>query len=252
MTFQFDGLVWLLLLLGPLLLLQRKVHFEIQAFLLILIRRMDIVTVLFSLLFLPGVFLHELSHYVVARIVGVRTGRFSLLPRNQGNGRLQLGYVETAASDVVRDSLIGAAPLIFGSVIIILIAQSRLGFNELDFTFNSQTPQIVWSTLQAILLVPDFWLWFYLLFAISSTMLPSASDRRAWLPFALIFFLLVIFGLLLGIGPWMADNLAPTLNRGLRVLALVIGISAIIHLLLVIPLYFARIISGRITGLAVR
>jgi hypothetical protein len=97
MTLQFDGFVWLLLLLGPLLLLQRKVHFELQAFLLILIRRMDIVSVLFSLLFFPGVFLHELSHYMVARIVGVRTGKFSLLPQNQGNGRLQLGYVETAA-----------------------------------------------------------------------------------------------------------------------------------------------------------
>ena len=67
---------------------------------------------IFSFIFLPGVFLHELSHFIMAKLLGVRTGRFSLLPQSLPDGRLQLGYVETTRSDIVRDSLIGAAPLI--------------------------------------------------------------------------------------------------------------------------------------------
>lgn len=252
MTFPLDGLVWLLLLLGPLLILQRKVHFEIQALLLILTRRMDIVTVLFALLFLPGVFIHELSHFIVARLVGVRTGNFSVLPHNLGNGKLRLGYVETASSDVIRDSLIGAAPLLIGSFIVVYIAQVRFGFTSIINIFSFENPKMVLDALMNLRSVPDFWLWFYLLFAISSTMLPSASDRRAWLPLAGIFVLFGILGLFLGIGPWVLRNLLPTLNAGLRALALVFGISGAIHLLLLVPFFLFRSSLSKITGLEIQ
>ena len=51
---------------------------------------------IFSILFLPGVFLHEFSHFVMAKILRVRTGKFSIFPQSLPDGRLQLGYVETA------------------------------------------------------------------------------------------------------------------------------------------------------------
>ena len=78
---SFLGVGWLLLVLGPLLLLQRRLHWEIQAVFLLLTRRVDISVYLFSILFFPGILLHETSHYVMARVLGVRTGRFSLLPQ---------------------------------------------------------------------------------------------------------------------------------------------------------------------------
>ena len=46
----------------------------------------------------------------------VRTGRFSLLPKMLPDGHLRLGFVETARVDVVRDALIGLAPLLSGAV----------------------------------------------------------------------------------------------------------------------------------------
>ena len=91
-----EGLVWFLLLLGPFLFLQRSLHREVQAFFLLLTRRQDISIVIFSLLFFPGVLLHETSHYLMARLLNVRTGRFSIIPRPLPDGHLQLGYVETA------------------------------------------------------------------------------------------------------------------------------------------------------------
>jgi len=252
MVFQLDGLMWLLLWLGPLLLLQRKVHFEIQAIMLFLTRRTDMVTVLFSMFFLPGVLLHEFSHFLTARLVGVQTGKFSVLPRNLGNGKLQLGYVETATLDMFRDSLIGAAPLLVGGVLILYIARVQLGLRDFIIPPGTLGVGIAMDLTSYLLRAPDFWLWFYLLFTISSTMLPSASDRRAWMPLTGIVVMIGIVGVILGIGPWMLSNLVPTLNSSLRIVAFVFGISALVHLVLLLPLFFTRKILGKMTGLDIR
>jgi hypothetical protein len=252
MNLQLDGALWLLLLLVPLLGLQRGVHYEIQAILLLTIRRSDIVAVVFSVLFLPGVFVHEMGHFLVARILGVRTGRFSILPQQMGNGRLQLGYVETAPSDVLRDSLIGAAPLIFGALAVTLLARYFLGFDLLVDVLAKGDWDGLTPALKNIYGMPDFWLRFYLLFSISSTMLPSESDRKAWLPLALVMMLLLILGLLLGMGPWLLQNLAPGLNATLRALALVFGVSVSVHLLLLIPLTILRRMLSSMTGMRVQ
>ena len=119
---QLSGLVWFIFMLVPLILLQRLLHREIQAVFLILTRDTRLTMGIFSILFLPGVFLHELSHFVMAKILRVRTGKFSIFPRSLPDGRLQLGYVETARSDMLRDSLIGAAPLIVGTLFVAYVA----------------------------------------------------------------------------------------------------------------------------------
>src|SRR6266508_236691 len=105
---QITGLVWFLFMLAPLILLQRLLHREVQAVFLILTRDPRLTMGLFSIIFFPGVFLHELSHFLMAKILFIRTGKFSIFPQPLPDGRLQLGYVETARSDVVRDSLVGA------------------------------------------------------------------------------------------------------------------------------------------------
>jgi hypothetical protein len=103
---ELDGLWWLLLLVGPLLFLQRRLHREIQAVFLLLTKRPEISLALFSVLFFPGVLLHETSHWLAAHLLAVRTGRFSLLPRPLKDGRLQPGFVETSVTDPVRAPLL--------------------------------------------------------------------------------------------------------------------------------------------------
>ena len=61
---QLTGLIWFLFMLAPLILLQRLLHREIQAVFLILTRDPRITMGIFSMIFLPGVFLHELSHFL--------------------------------------------------------------------------------------------------------------------------------------------------------------------------------------------
>ncbi len=244
-----DGLVWLLLMLGPLLFAQRWMHREIQIMFLLLTRRPTVSLGLFSLLFFPGVLLHELSHYIVALLLGVHTGRFSLLPRLMPDGKLRLGYLETAGSEVARDAIIGTAPLITGGAAVAYLGINRLGLLPLSVYIGQGDWQGLVSGLLVLPQQQDFWLWFYLAFTISSTMLPSASDRRAWLPVILTGVLLVGVALLAGAGPWMLENLAPWLNGALRSVATVFGISLALHLALLVPLRLLRELVMRASGL---
>lgn len=233
---QIDGLIWLVVCLAPFLLVQRWLHREIQAVFLLITRRPDLTIGLFSLLFFPGVLLHEASHFLMAQLLRVRTGRFSILPKVQPGGQLQLGFVETARADFLRDALIGMAPLVSGGAAIAYLGISRLGLTSLGiFVSRAQWPQL-WQALVQLPDLPDFWIWFYLAFTISSTMLPSASDRRAWLPLAVILVILAGVAILAGAGPWILSNLAPRVNQLLLTLATIFGISLILHLFLAVPI----------------
>ncbi|HLE15263.1 MAG TPA: hypothetical protein VI776_10980 [Anaerolineales bacterium] len=234
------GFAWFVLLLAALTILQRRLHFETQAILLLITRQANLTYILFSLLFFPGVLLHETSHYLVARLLGVRTGRFSLLPQPLPDGRLQLGYVETASTDLLRDALIGSAPLISGGI---FVAFAGLWLLELPLLWQSllvEQTEHFWLTLRAIVNQPDFWLWFYLIFTVSSMMFPSVSDRRTWFPILVFILILVGLALMFGAGPWLVDTLAPWMNRVFISMAVVLGISAVVHFILLPPLWILR------------
>jgi hypothetical protein len=249
--FYLQGLGWLLLMLGPLLFFQRRLHREIQLALLLLTRHPTAALGIFSLLFFPGVLLHEFSHFMMAQLLMVKTGRFSVIPQVLPGGQLRLGYVETVPTDWLRDAMIGAAPLLSGGAAIAYLGGSRLGLAPLVLALEQNSWDSFWNGLAAVPQQADFWLWFYLAFAISSTMLPSSSDRRAWLPLALIFALLAVLALLVGAGPWMLENLAAPLNGIFRLVATIFGISLALHLVLLLPtMLFRRFLMG-VTGLVV-
>jgi hypothetical protein len=248
---QLSGLAWFIFMLAPLILLQRLLHREIQAVFLILTRDSRLTMGIFAMLFLPGVFLHELSHFVMAKILRVRTGKFSIFPQSLSDGRLQLGYVETARSDVVRDSLIGAAPLIVGTLFVAYVALYHLQMRVLWDTFRNGQFDLFWLGVRALPQTQDFYLWFYLAFAVSSTMMPSESDRHAWLE--LVISIAVLFGLalLFGAGPWMLSNVAPRLSTFLSSVAVIFGLSGLVHILLILPTALMHKLLARATGVDV-
>lgn len=181
----------------------------------------------------------------MARILGVRTGKFSLIPQTLKNGQLQLGYVETEQTDILRDSLIGAAPILVGTLFIAYAGFIQL---RLDSLWQAPSPgQSVsfWTSLKALPSAPDFYLWLYLIFVVSSAMLPSESDRHAWRPLGMWMGVLLTLVLLVGGGKWMADHLAPILDPLLRSVALLLAVSDALHLALLLPLYGLRRLTMR-------
>ncbi len=251
MLTQLDGLQWMLLALIPLIFLQRAFHRELQAVFFLITRRMDISLVIFSLIFLPGVLLHEASHYLMANLLRVRTGRFSLIPQRLADDRLLMGYVETAQTDFFRDALIGAAPLFSGGLFVSYVGRTQLGLLSLWDALTSLDLATLLGSLSAVYDRPDFWIWFYLTMAVSSTMLPSSTDRRAWLQLALVVAVLLGLGVLVGAGPWMLINIAPALNEALRSSAVVLAMSAALHLVVLMPTLFVRRVLSRILRLDV-
>ncbi|NWG06491.1 MAG: hypothetical protein HXY35_07370 [Chloroflexi bacterium] len=248
---QLQGFFWFVLMLVPLILLQRLLHREIQAVFLILTRNPQITMGVFSFIFLPGVFLHELSHFLMAKILRVPTGRFSILPRPLPDGRLQLGYVETARADIVRDSLIGAAPLIVGTLFVAYVSIYQLDMRILWDTLRNGQFNLFWMGINALPHVKDFTLWFYLTFAVSSTMMPSESDRHAWLELIVSVGVLFAIALLVGAGPWMLDNVAPVVSSFLSSVAVIFGLSSVVHVVLVLPTALIHKLLARATGVDV-
>lgn len=244
---HFNGLIGLLLILVPFILVQMALHREIQLFLIRLTRKPSLAIILFSIIFLPGVFLHETSHLLMARLTGVRTGRFSLIPRPLPNGQLQLGFVETTPSDWVRSSLIGAAPLIVGGGSVAVLAIFGLRLNTLWGLLLKGEWTTSWETLSLLPKLPLAWLWFYLIFVISSTMMPSRSDRHAWTPLVILLVLLTLVAILAGAGPWMMERMSPILNNLFQALALIFGLSLLVHLLFLIPAASINWMMVRIT-----
>ena len=246
---QFAGLLWFLLMLAPLIALQRVLHREIQASLYIAFGANATLTMaIFSILFFPGVVLHEFSHFIMAKVLFVRTRNFSVIPKMMPEGYLRMGYVEVADSDIVRDSLIGAAPLILGNLAVAYIAIDRLSLIPLWDVLRNGQMSLFWTGVTWLPRIPDFALWFYLTFAISSTMLPSQSDRHAWLPLG--FSVAVLFGLALfaGVGPWMMTHLAPPLNAFLQSVATLFGLSAAVHGILIPPVMLIHKLLARWLG----
>jgi hypothetical protein len=108
-----------------------------------------------------------------------------------------------------------------------------------------------WAALAATPAQSDFWLWFYLTFTVSSTMMPSASDRHAWLPVGLLAAGLVTAAALAGAGAWMLEHLAPPVDQYLRALALIFSLSGALHIVLILPFLLLHRVLARLTGLDV-
>ncbi|MCL4560652.1 MAG: hypothetical protein M1281_08565 [Chloroflexi bacterium] len=240
------GLGWLLLALAPFLFIQNRLHIEIQRLLLLITRRPGITLLIFSLIFLPGVALHEISHFAAARLLGVRTGRLSLVPKLLPKGRLRMGFVETAPTDFLREALIGFAPLLVGGALIAFVGLNKLAIEPVWTALKAGDWTAVGDGISRLPAKADFWLWFYLLFAVSSTMFPSASDRRGWLPLGFSIILLLGLALLAGAGPWLLANFAPELNRALYTAAAIFAISLGVHLILILPIGGMRLMIGRL------
>ncbi|HLF25816.1 MAG TPA: hypothetical protein VJG32_05730 [Anaerolineae bacterium] len=190
-----DSLLWFILSLVLLVNVVRWIHRHMHGIAYLLTGNPEVALVLYALPLFPGVMLHELSHTLMAFLLRVRTAGFSVLPRRDADGHVALGSVMVEQVDVVRASLIGAAPLLFGCGAVLLIGQHVFNLNDLSSVLVTGEGPAIANALGRLFQAPDAWLWLYLIFALSNAMLPSASDRETWPP--VILFIVGVFVLAL-------------------------------------------------------
>lgn len=135
--------------------------------------------ILYVILFLPGTFIHELSHLLMAKILFVPVGKFNLKPTKMDK-EIVLGSVSIAKVDLLRRLVIGSAPMIFGLLIVV---------STVYFSISSG-------------LLKDWKITFlisYVVFVIGNTMFSSKKDLEgAWkvgLASALIFIFFYVVGI---------------------------------------------------------
>ncbi len=243
-----SALLWFLFTLLLLVVLERWIHRHLQGVCLLVLRDKMLATMMYALLFFPGVFIHESSHWVMAKLLQVRTAKFSIWPQHQKNGTLRLGYVETEKVDPVREAIIGAAPLLVGSIVIVSIGFWRLQIEALGAAFAAgQLPDVI-AALQTAFDTADILIWLYLIFAISNSMLPSASDRRAWPVIAGGLLVLGVSAYLLDLTDMLMLALGNPLALAFQFIAIAFTITIVLNLLIMPLIFLAEQGLVRLTG----
>lgn len=197
--------------------------------------------VVYSLIFLPGVIIHEMSHFLTAAILGVRTGSISFFPEEISRDNQQrLGSVQIASTGLIRSSLIGVAPLVFGSLIIIAIAHFQFPQIFQSLLLKDQILSQLLLQGKIVLSKPLNFLFVYIIFCISNTMFISPSDRKSLPALFVLFGLLAILAIFLGLAPQISKILHPLLLTSLNFLSAAFFFSLFIDLIIILPLIGLR------------
>jgi hypothetical protein len=239
--------LWLAVTLGLLLLIERWIHRHLQGVMLLLTGEPEMAMVLYALPLLPGILLHEASHALVAGLLGARIGRISIRPKLVGQ-RIQLGFVPVEKTDAVRASLIGLAPLLVGSGVILLIGYTAFGIGTVGSALEAGDWAKVVKGLVGMLEASDAGIWAYVIFAVGNTMLPSRADRQAWLPVLLFLLLALALIWIAGFGQTVVANLSQPLVVALYWLATMCTLTLIVDLPFTLAIALAEKLLERIKG----
>jgi hypothetical protein len=209
MSSDWFPLFWLAASFLILFLLRRWIGARVQAISYLLSGDLTVTMWLYFVAFLPGVVVHELSHWLMALILGVPRGKVRLWPERKSGG-VRLGSVMVKPVDPLRNSLVGLAPLLGGTAVVLLIGDWVLRLGEVGEALLGGRWEGLWRAVERSVHIPDFWLWLYFLFTVANAMMPSESDREPWPP-VLIFLVLVS---LLSIASGQIPRVAPELAGG--------------------------------------
>ena len=241
-------LFWLIITFLLLYPLNRWISTHVQGVAFLLTRSPNVSVWVFWVLFLPGTLLHEFSHWITAKLLGVKTTKFSLWPKKKKGGQLQMGAVQVEVSDPFRHSIIGVAPLIFGSIAVLIIGYGWLELEQLGMALLSGDLQLIWDALIDTLTIPDVWLGVYLVFAISNAMLPSASDRESWRTVVIYLALALFLAVGLGFNPNIPSMLQEFVLTALAYLLSAFIITIAVDLFCIVLILLVEIIIGLLLG----
>ena len=233
----WSALLWFLVSMAILALLSRWMSGLVQGVGWLLFGDERAAFLLTYVVFFPGIVIHELSHWGVAWLLGMRPRQLSLWPKVRGT-RVEMGSVRMRSGGPLRDSLAGLAPLLVGSVILLLVSHQIFDAATLQQAWPRGGFGAAWAAFRTAFRVPNAWLWAYLVFAVSNAMLPSPSDRRPLLPLLLY---VAIVGLLFYLIGWLprlalpADVMAQVVSA-LRTLTTAFAFTIALDVLIAIPL----------------
>ncbi len=140
--------------------------------------------VLWSIVFLPGTIIHELSHFFVAMMVGARTGKIEIFPEfldsDDHGGGVALGSVQTQKLNIIQGVLVGLAPFFAGLGLLVWLGSLIL------LSYASEDYRVL--IFQG-----------YLFFTISNSFFPSRSDLVHVVPAVITVVIIATISWLVGV-----------------------------------------------------
>ena len=238
------SIVALIVVLVLTIVLQQWLHRHIQGFVVMLTGNSGWAMKLLFYLLLPGILLHEISHYVAAKILMVHTSGIHLGIKPIKGNQISLGSVMIGRTDPLRESLIGIAPFVVGIGAIWAIA--GYGFDvwpEAGLTYTQIIHRVTdyandWTT----------WLDLYLIFAVSTAMIPSQSDREPWGPVITVLGLSALVFSLLGWTPRVPADLVQFARQMVSGLTLALGVAVAVNGVVAVTLWILEKIFERVSS----
>jgi hypothetical protein len=186
----------------------------------------------------------------MAKLLGVRVGRVSVRPKLAGK-RIQLGFVPVEETDAVRGSLIGLAPLLTGSGAILLVGYLVFGIGRVREALSQGMGIGLLSHFVELLKAPDAWLWAYVIFTVSNTMLPSESDRESWTPIILFLAMAAALAWVTGLAPAIIQRVQDPVLLATRWLTAMYGFTIVADLPFLVAILTVEWGLGRMRGMRV-
>lgn len=239
------SLVWLIAVFLLMAVVRRWIEAHVQGLAYLITGHPTVAIWVFFLVFLPGILVHELSHWLAAKVLGVHTGRIVIWPQAKRNNTVWLGTIQVGRADPLRSSLIGLAPLLTGSLLVVLIG-AHLRLDSLADILTTAQWETGWAALSQSIGLPDFWLWIYLIFAIANRMLPSPADREAWKPMALFLACLTAIAVAAGWTPRLGSDAQGVIQNILGFLLYAFTLTVAIDLIMALVITILEAFVGLI------
>lgn len=158
-----------------------------------------------SILTFPGTVIHELAHLFTAEILGVRTGKLTLIPEGINTEEVKTGSVMIADTDPFRRYMIGLAPLFVG-----MVAVTAISYFIPVLWMQVTQSTVVWYS------DPPFYyllITIYCLLAISNSMFSSKEDLKGFIPFIIALSAMIAAAYYAGLRIGLTGGLLMFVNR---------------------------------------
>ncbi|NLX09727.1 MAG: hypothetical protein GXY36_08740 [Chloroflexi bacterium] len=204
-------------------------------------------TALYYVILMPGVFLHEFTQWLMAGALNVATKRVVAWPEAQADGTLRLDFVQIRRASWLQSAIIGAIPLITGTALIWVISNHILNLEDFIAALDTRDLALIGAAIQDLGSTPDFYLWLYLMFAISNGMFPTPADRKGWPLLLGIFAACIAFLVVIGVGEVLLETFTGPVAHTVEVLTTAFGAVLTVEVLAIVAIGFLEEILERAT-----
>lgn len=242
---------WLLLasVLIPLIYAEKWIHSHLYGVGWLLTHNHETATTLYYFFLAPGVFVHEVVQWLVSGALYVETKQISIWPEPQEDGSLRLDFVQIDLKRAgwLKSAIIGASPFVVGITLVGFISNRILNLENFINSLGTGDITVIGSAVKDLGSTPDFYLWLYLMFAISNAMLPTPADRRGWPLVIGMFAGIIAFLVLIGVGDKLMETFTGPVAHAVDTLTTALTTVLVVELFAIVFVGFIEEVLERLT-----